>query len=260
MHSAWAVRIGDDGLAILTLANPPLNLWDRGVQTGLAAALEELEARTPRAVLVRAEGRVVSAGVDIGLFRQIADPAEGQRLFTEMIELATQVNRLPCPTVFAAHGLCLTWAFELALACDFIIAARSATFGLIEATVGLTPSMGGTQRLAERVGIGRARGLVMTAARLGAEQLWQWGGIDQVVDDGALAAEALRLAETLGAGPTRAHAATKAVLRGWARGGVEEADRIAPAAAGALFDTKDLRGALDTFADKGPGHAVFAGH
>jgi len=146
------------------------------------------------AVLVRAEGRVVSAGVDIGLFRKIADPAEGQRLFTEMIELATRVNRLPCPTVFVAHGLCLTWAFELALACDFIVAARSASFGLIEATVGLTPSMGGTQRLAERVGIGRARNLVMTAARLGAEQLWHWGGIDQVVDDDALEAEALRLA------------------------------------------------------------------
>jgi enoyl-CoA hydratase/carnithine racemase len=259
MDSPWAVRIGDDGLAILTLANPPLNLWDRGVQTGLAAALDELESRAPRAVLVRAEGRVVSAGVDIGLFRQIVAPAEAQRLFTEMIELATQVNRLPCPTVFAVHGLCLTWAFELALACDFIVAARSATFGLIEATVGLTPSMGGTQRLAERVGIGRARGLVMTAARVGAEQLWQWGGIDQVVDDETLAAEALRLAEAIAAGPTRAHAATKAVLRGWARGGVEEADRIAPTAAGALFNTEDLRGALDTFADKGPGHAVFAG-
>jgi len=176
-----------------------------------------------------------------------------------MIELAAQVNRLSCPTAFVARGFCLTWAFELALACDFIVAARSATFGLIEATVGLTPSMGGTQRLTERVGIGRARGLVMTAARLGAEQLWHWGGIDQVVDDDALAAEALRLAGTLAAGPTRAHAATKAVLRGWAHGGVEEADRIAPAVAGALFDTKDLRGALDTFADKGPGHAVFAG-
>jgi enoyl-CoA hydratase/carnithine racemase len=259
VDSPWAVRIGDDGLAILTLANPPLNLWDRGVETGLAAALEELEARAPRAVLVRAEGRVVSAGVDIGLFRQIVDPAEGQRLFTEMIELAARVNRLPRPTVFAVHGLCLTWAFELALACDFIIAARSATFGLIEATVGLTPSMGGTQRLAERVGIGRARGLVMTAARLGAEQLWHWGGVDQVVDDDALGAEALRLAGALAAGPTRAHAATKAVLRGWARGGVEEADRIAPAVAGALFETEDLRGALETFADKGPGHAVFAG-
>jgi len=259
VHSPWTVRIGDDGLVTLTLDHPPLNLWDRGVQTGLATSLAELESLTPRAVMVRAEGRVVSAGVDIGLFREVADPAEGQRLFTEMIELATQVNRIPCPTVFVAHGLCLTWAFELALACDFIIAARSATFGLIEATVGLTPSMGGTQRLAERVGIGRARSLVMTAARLGAEQLWQWGGIDQVVDDDALDAEALRLAGALAAGPTRAHAATKAVLRGWAHGGVEEADLIAPAVAGALFDTKDLRGALDTFADKGPGHAVFAG-
>lgn len=74
MDSPWAARIGDDGLAVLTLANPSLNPWDRVSRPGLAASLEQLEARAPRVVLLRTEGRVVSAGVDIGLFRQIVDP------------------------------------------------------------------------------------------------------------------------------------------------------------------------------------------
>ena len=71
---------------------------------------------------------------------------------------------MPCPVVFAAHALTLTAAFEIALACDPILATPNAKFGLVERVVGLTPSMGGPQRLAERCGSGRARELVMTGA------------------------------------------------------------------------------------------------
>ena len=78
-----------------------------------------------------------------------------------------------------------TAAFELALACDLIVAAESASFGLVEATVGLTPAMGGTQRLAERAGSGRARELVMTAERFDAATLHSWGVVNRLwPDDG----------------------------------------------------------------------------
>ena len=73
-----------------------------------------------------------------------------------------KVEALPAPVVFAAHALTLTAAFELALACDLIVASPKAKFGLVEKVVGLTPSMGGTQRLAERAGSGRARHFVMS--------------------------------------------------------------------------------------------------
>lgn len=86
------------------------------------------------------------------------DPVgRGSALWTRLIRLAQSVEDLPVPTVFAAHGLTLTAAFELALACDLLVAAERASFGLVEIVVGLSPSMGGPQRLAERAGPARAR-------------------------------------------------------------------------------------------------------
>jgi len=92
----------------------------------------------------------VSGGVDVSLFAAQRGTDGAGNLFDGLIAIERRVEQLPCPTVFAAHALCLTWAFELALACDLIVGARSARFGLVETVVGLTPAMGGTQRLAER--------------------------------------------------------------------------------------------------------------
>ncbi len=163
--------------------HPPLNLYDRDLHTALVEAVTTLEQQRPRGALFRAEGKVVSGGVDVRdaflPLAQNADVEGGTRYFAELVELGERVHRLPFPTVFAAHGLTLTWAFELALACDLIVAGESASFGLIEATVGLTPAMGGTQRLAERVGQGRAKWFVMTAGRFGAAEMERWGAVDR---------------------------------------------------------------------------------
>jgi enoyl-CoA hydratase len=104
-------------------------------------------------------------------------------LFRNLVSITRQIEALPCPTVFAGRALCLTWGFELALACALIVAAPQARFGLDEATVGLTPAMGGTQRLAARAGIGRAREYVMTAGRYDATTLYAarpWCSVDIV--------------------------------------------------------------------------------
>ncbi len=149
-------RSTEDGLAELVLDSPPLNLFDRALIDALIAAIAQVVADPPRALLIRAEGRVVSAGVDVELFAGLA-PESASRLWEELLAAVIEpIERLPAPVVFAAHGLTLTAAFEIALACDLIVAARSAKFGLVETVVGLTPSMGGTQRLAERAGSGRA--------------------------------------------------------------------------------------------------------
>ena len=166
-----AVRVErDGGLAVMTLDSPPLNLFDRAMFDGLLAAIAAVEADPPRALLIRAEGRAVSGGVNVAEFDGLT-PEQGERLWDELIGAVERVEALPLPVVFAAHALTLTAAFELALGCDLIVAARSAKFGLVEKVVGLTPSMGGTQRLAERAGSGRARELVMTGELFGAEQL-----------------------------------------------------------------------------------------
>jgi enoyl-CoA hydratase/carnithine racemase len=249
----------DDGLAVATFDAPPLNLFTAELERALDQAIGELESSPPRALLFRAEGRVVSGGVDVSVFAAQEGSAQATGTFDSLIELERRVDRLPFPTVFAAHALCLTWAFELALACDVIVAAESSSFGLVEIVVGLTPAMGGTQRLAERAGTGRARELVMSGRPFDAATLERWNVVNRVLPDEGFDAAARELAATLASGPTRAHAATKEVLRAYLEGGVDLADERVGEIAGRLFDTEDLQAAVRTFLEQGPGKATFTG-
>ena len=248
----------DGALAVLTLDRPPLNLFDRAMLDALRAAVDEVVADPPRGLLVRAEGRVVSGGVDVHLFDGLS-VADAAALWRELLALVHTVEELPLPTVFAAHDLCLTAAFELSLACDLLLAAESARFGLVEAVVGLTPAMGGTQRLAERAGPARARELVMTGELYDAATLERWNVVNRVLPDEGFAGAALAFARQLAEGPTRAHAATKAIVRAQVQGGARAADERVPELAGDLFATEDLRGAVRSFLDHGPGHVTYRG-
>jgi enoyl-CoA hydratase/carnithine racemase len=260
LTSAGPVRVErEDGLAVVTFDSPPLNLFDAPLRDALVAAVGELETSRPRAVLFRAEGRVVSGGVDVSLFAALTGPPEAAQVFGDLVGLARRVDLLPCPTVFAAHALCLTWAFELALACDFIIAAESASFGLVERVIGLTPAMGGTQRLAERAGTGRAREFVMTGGRYSAAEMERWNVVNRVVSDDGFDAAVRALAQDLATGPTLAHAATKRVIRDYLEGGVELANDRVGKVAGDLFATEDLQNAVQSFLEQGPGKATFNG-
>ena len=155
-------RLEQDGpLSVLTIDKPPLNLFDQPVFDGLVNAVEQLRHDPPRGVLFRAEGRVWTGGVDVHMFQGLT-PQTGGELWQRGLEMIQAVEELPCPVVFAAHAMTLTWGFELALACDVIVAAEGAQFGLVEIVVGLTPSMGGPQRLAEKAGPARAKDLVMS--------------------------------------------------------------------------------------------------
>ena len=248
----------DGGLAVVTFDSPPLNLFNRAMFESLRAAIDEVASDPPRGLLFRAEGRAVSGGVDVHEFEGLT-PEQGAGLWDELLGVVDEVERLPLPTVFAAHALTLTAAFELALSCDLILAARSAQFGLVETVVGLTPSMGGTQRLAERAGSGRAAQLVMTGGLFPAEELEGWGAVNLVYDDEGFDERAREFAARLAAGPTRAHAMTKHVLRRFREGGIPAADDAIREDAGELFGTEDLQRAVRTFLEKGPGHAEFEG-
>jgi len=119
--------------------------------------------------------------------------------------------------------------------------------------------MGGTQRLAERAGTGRAREFVMTGGRYGAAELERWNVINRVLPDEGFDAAVRELATELAAGPTMAHAATKRVIRDYVEGGVELANDRVGLVAGKLFETEDLQRAVGSFLDDGPGKATFNG-
>jgi len=246
------------GLAVATFDSPPLNLFNRRLFEDLQAVVAAVEADPPRALLFRAEGRAVSAGVDVHEFEGLT-PEQGSRLWDELIGTVERVEALPLPVVFAAHALTLTAAFELALGCDLILAARSAQFGLVEKVVGLTPSMGGTQRLAERAGSGRARHFVISGELFGAEEMEHWGVVNLLFDDQHFDRRARAYAAELAAGPTKAHAMTKHILRRFREGGIPAADQAVRDDAADLFASEDLQRAVETFLEKGPGQAEFQG-
>jgi enoyl-CoA hydratase/carnithine racemase len=265
------VRIERDGdVAVVVLDSPPLNLVTPAVFDALESVVGELGALTDpsrvdraRAVLFEARGKVVSGGVDVALFRDIAEGPEpvsrGSELWARWLRVAQAVEDLPVPTVFAAHGLTLTAAFEISLCCDILLAAEKASFGLVEIVVGLTPSMGGPQRLAERAGPARARELIFTGEHYPAAVLERWNVVNRVLPDEGFAAAARAYAARVAAGPTVAHAATKTLISASVRDGARAADALVPEVSGALFATDDLRGAVASFLADGPGKASYTG-
>ena len=253
------IRLDREGpLAILTVDKPPVNLYAEDIHQGLEDAVAELERDAPRALLLRAEGRVWTGGVDVNVFAPL-EPDTAAELWDRGFALVHRIEELPFPTIFAAHALCLTWGFEIAMACDLLLAAESAKFGLVETVVGLTPAMGGTQRLAERAGPARAREFVMTGALYDAATLERWNVVNRVWPDDAFAEKARTFADRLANGPTLAHAATKAIVRAQKEGGARAADAVTPREAGDLFGTQDLKRAVQTFLEQGPGNATFEG-
>jgi enoyl-CoA hydratase/carnithine racemase len=256
---APVVRIERDGaVASMILHDPPLNLFGARAFAALNECLDEVEGSDARALVWRAEGEVFTGGADVNVFAR-ADQAQASEMFKPLLGAVQRLEALPLPTVALVHGLCLTAGLEVSLGCDMIWASESAQFGLVEAVVGLTPGAGGTQRMAERAGPGRAREFVMTGGIYDAATLERWNVVNRVVPDDELLEKGMRFAHRLAAGPTLAHSATKRVVRGYLEGGVEEADRVTADAAGGLFQTKDLQRAVRSFLEEGPGKATFEG-
>ena len=247
-----------DALGVITLEDPPLNLFGREVLEDLEAAVAEAGSAPLRALLVRADGDVFTGGVDVNIFDAMT-PDEATKLAARLFGITHTLEGLPFPTLACVHGLCLTAGFELSLACDLIWAAESARFGLVEIVVGVSPFMGGTQRVAERAGPARARELVMSGDLYGAATLERWNVVNRVVADGELLDEATAFAERLAAGPTQANATTKRVVRAFLDEGVQGADAATKDIVPPLFATEDLRRAVRTFLEEGPGKASFEG-
>jgi enoyl-CoA hydratase len=256
---AEPIRLERDGpVAILVLHDPPLNLFGQGAFEALSHHITEIAASDARALVWRAEGDLFSGGVDVHNFKGISE-RDSEHMFSQLISSVRKLEALPIPTVALVHALCLTAALEVSLGCDMIWASESARFGLVEAVVGLTPGAGGTQRMAERAGPARAREFVMTGGLYDAATLERWNVVNRVVADDELLEKGMRFAHRLAAGPTRAHAATKRIVRAYCEGGVEAADRITAETGGALFETEDLQRAVRSFLEEGPGKATFEG-
>ena len=141
------------------------------------------------------------------------------------------------------HGLCLTAGLELSLACDLLWAAEEAQFGLVETVVGITPLMGGTQRMAERAGSARAREFVMTGGLYDAATMYEWGVVNRVLPAGDLLEKSRKFARRARGGPDASRTRPpSAIVRAQADHGTRGADERTAALTSHLFETEDAAG------------------
>lgn len=214
----------DGGVARLTLNRPDrLNSFTVAMHEELAEALEIAEAEpSVRALLLTGAGRGFCAGQDLN-DRAVAPGGQsvdlGDSVERYYAPLIRRLAGMAKPVVCAVNGVAAGAGANIALACDIVIAARSARFIQSFAHIGLIPDSGGTWVLPRLVGQARALGLALTGEPLAADKAEAWGLIWACVDDEALHAEAGALAARLAAGPTRGLAATKRLIRqSWLKG------------------------------------------
>jgi enoyl-CoA hydratase len=240
-----------ESVAVLTIdRQEKLNALDPQVTEEIGQALLELEADSPRAIIVTGAGeRSFVAGADISAM-SVMEPMEAKR-FSEIGHAAMALlDRSPVPTIAAVNGYALGGGCEVALACDVRVAAENATFGFPEVSLGILPGMGGTQRLPRLVGPALAKELIFTARRIGAEEAHEIGLVNRVVPQG----EALKVANEIAAeiaanGPLAVRHAKSATNRAMdvdLVSGLEyEADQFA-----LLFATEDARAGMGAFAER----------
>ncbi len=208
-----------DNVGYVTLNRPHAgNSLDLGMARQLmAVALECERDKSVRAVLLRGAGNNFCLGGDVKLFHAQADLKSYLREITSYLHLAvSRFARLDAPVIGAVHGAAAGGGFSLAISCDLVLAADSATFLMAYTKIGMAPDGGSTYFLPRLVGFKRAMELTMTNRVLSAREACEWGLVTEVVATEKLAAHAEDLARSLAQGPTGAFGAAKRLLHnGW---------------------------------------------
>ncbi len=205
------------GVAELVLDRPEvLNALDQQVAEELCGALDEARRdEEVRAVLLRGQGRVFSAGGNVKVMESSLDgnPAEFfERPLAKIHEAALALATLPLPVVCAVQGFASGAAFNLVLACDFVLCTAETRFNQAFVRIGLVPDTGGTFWLPRLVGARRAAALMMLGEFVDGAEAFEMGLVHRVVPENDLLGEARALARRLASGPTRAYGETKRLI------------------------------------------------
>lgn len=204
----------ENGVALLTLNRPDrLNSFTKAMHLEVRDALERVKAdKSARVLVLTGAGRGFCAGQDLS-DRAVEPGAQGVDLGDSVEQfyapLVLNLKNLPMPVICAVNGVAAGAGANLALACDIVLAAKSASFIEAFSKLGLIPDTGGTWHLPRLVGHARAMGLAMLGEKLSAEKAEAWGLIWRCVADEVLMDEALSMAEHFAAAPTRGLAYTK---------------------------------------------------
>jgi len=208
----------EKGVATITLNRPEkLNSFNVEMHEELREAVDDVAADDEsRALLLTGAGRGFCAGQDLADRAVAGNDGVAPNLSTSVekyyIPLIRRLTNLPMPVICALNGVAAGAGASIAVACDIVIAARSASFILSFSKIGLVPDSGSSWHFSRAIGLPRAKALAMLGNKLPAEQAEKWGLIYQVVDDELLMGEANKLAEHLARQPTEALANIKRLV------------------------------------------------
>ncbi len=184
-----------DGIGLITVDNPPLNVLSRAVRDGLMAAIRQAAAdRDARAVVLTGAGRTFTAGADISEFGSALEFGAAFK-GADVNEICAAIEDSPKPVVAALHGTPLGGGLEIALACHYRVAAKDALIGLPEVKLGLLPGGGGTQRLPRLTGAKAALDFIISGDSVSAAAAQKAGFVDEIAEGDHLAA-AIALAKS----------------------------------------------------------------
>jgi enoyl-CoA hydratase len=237
------------GVLVMTLNRPEArNAINRELSVAVAAALDELDASDDlHAGIVTGAGGTFSSGMDLRAF------AAGESIEVEGRGVAGLTRTPPDkPLIAAIEGFALAGGFEIALACDLLVAADDVVLGLPEVRRGLIAGSGGLIRLSRRMPYALAAEYGLTGRRFGAEEAARWGVVNRVVPPGAALSSAHQLAAEIGDSSPFALAATKTVLRAAAELSDVEAWRVQDETLDRVFASDDSREGARAFVEKRP--------
>lgn len=255
LYSFEEVRVTvEDGIAAATLNRPArYNALGARIANELNAMLDGIEKDSEvRALILTGAGdRAFCSGVDLKERREM--DADGRWAHNRALnEFAERLAKLQIPTIAAINGLALGGGFEITLACDFRVAAEQAEFGLPEVGIGIIPGAGGTQRLPRLIGPTKAKDLIFTARRIGAEEALEMGILSRIVPADQLTDAAKEIAGTIAQNSPLAVALAKASIDIGMETSIEQGLRFETAAIRTTLASEDYQEGLAAFAEKRP--------
>lgn len=240
----------EGGVALLTIDRPPANALDASLIAEISTQVQQAVLHPDAgALVITGSGTRFVAGADIKMLRTV-DAQTFLPFISAIQRVFDDLEAAPIPTIAAINGHAMGGGLELALACDLRIAAEGVRLGLPEVKLGLLPGAGGTQRLVETIGRGRALEMLLTGAPVDAERALSLGLVNRVLPADAVLDGARELAQELARGAREAQREIKACVLAHTDGGRRAGSRAEAVGVAHLIGTADAREGISAFLDK----------
>ncbi|MEO0231237.1 MAG: enoyl-CoA hydratase-related protein [candidate division WOR-3 bacterium] len=239
----------EDGIGILTLSRPKVNALNKDMLLEIECALYHIEneEKDIRCLIINGDGENFCAGADIKEMKDYT-PQEAREFSETGHRILKKLENLRVPVIAAVHGYALGGGCEIMLACDIRVASKNAKIGQPEVKIGVLPGFGGTQRLANLIGKGKAMYLIFTGEFIDAEKAYEIGLVDFLTEEGKHLEKAKEIANKIKeAGPNAVCYSKRAIYYGLS---LEKGFEYEKEVFGLLFSTGEPKKGIEAFLEK----------